>query len=222
MSFVDDVERRAGPIRQAVLDHPFVRGIGDGSLDLEKFKFYVRQDYVYLVEYSRVLAIAVARAPDLETMGWFARLLHETLNTEMDLHRQYCAQFGISAADLEATTAAPTTLAYTSYLLSIAHGGSFQELAASFLPCQWGYWEIGDHLARQGEPQHAPHYAQWIGMYVSPEYKALADWARSLAERLAGASGPADVERMAQAYLTSLRYEYLFWEMSYGLEAWPV
>ena len=59
-------------------------------------------------------------------------------------------------------------------------------------------------------------------MYVSPEYKALADWARSLADRLAGASGPADVERMAQAYLTSLRYEYLFWEMSYGLEAWPV
>ena len=222
MSFADDVEKKAEPIRKAILAHPFVAGIGDGTLDVEKFKFYVRQDYVYLIGYSRMLALASARAPDLETMGWFARLLDETLNTEMKLHRSYCARFGISREELKQTRAAPTTLAYTSYLLNVAYQGSYGELAASFLPCQWGYWEIGAELARRGEPEHAPLYREWIQMYVSQEYKALADWARSLTDRLAARSGPDEVCRMEIAYLTSLRYEYLFWDMAFNLQAWPV
>ena len=153
MSFADDVEKAAEPIRLAILNHPFVTGIGDGTLDVEKFKFYVRQDYLYLVDYSRVLAMASARAPDLNTMAQFARLLHETLNTEIELHRSYCAQFGITARELEETRATPTTLAYTSFLLNVAYQGSYPELAASFLPCQWGYWEVADHLARRGGAQ---------------------------------------------------------------------
>jgi len=113
-------------------------------------------------------------------------------------------------------------VAYTNFLLNVAHQGSYRELAASFLPCQWGYWEIGDHLARQGEPVQAPLYAEWIRTYVSPEYKALADWARSLADRLALGTDAGEVSRMEEAYLTSLRYEYLFWDMADKMEEWPV
>ena len=222
MAFANEVEKRAVPIRQAILNHPFVTGIGDGTLDVEKFKFYVRQDYVYLIGYSRVLAIASARAPDLDTMGRFAGLLHETLNTEMELHRSYCAQFGITARELEETRAAPTTLSYTNFLLNVAYQGSYPELAACFLPCQWGYWEICDHLARQGEPAGAPLYCQWIRIYVSEEYKSLADWARCLANKLAENASVGEVARMEEAYLTSLRYEYMFWDMAYNLEEWPV
>ena len=221
MSFANDVEKVAEPVRRAILSHPFVTGIGDGTLDVEKFKFYVRQDYLYLIDYSRVLALASARAPDLDTMGRFARLLDETLNTEMELHRGYCAQFGITARDLEETRPAPTTLAYTSFLLNMAYQGSYPELVASFLPCQWGYWEVGAHLARRGEPSEAPLYRQWIRMYASQEYKSLADWARSLADRLAEEAGPAEVARMEEAYLASLRYEYMFWDMAYKMEVWP-
>ena len=222
MAFSDDVESKAEPIRRAILAHPFVTGIGDGSLDAEKFKFYVCQDYLYLIEYSRVLALASARAPDLDTQGWFARLLHETLNTEMELHRSYCARFGIGSQELAETQAAPTTVAYTNFLLNVAHQGSYAELAASFLPCQWGYWEIGDHLARQSGTGDAPLYAEWIRMYISTKYKALADWARSLADRLARDADAKEVALMKQAYLTSLRYEYLFWDMAYKMEEWPV
>ncbi len=222
MSFAVNVESKAEPIRQAILAHPFITGIGDGTLKVENFKYYVLQDYVYLIDYSRVLALASARAPDLNTQGWFARLLHETLDTEMDLHRSYCAQFDITSQDLEATVAAPTTLAYTRYLLGVAYQGSYQELVAAFLPCQWGYWDIGNHLAHQGEPSHAPLYCQWIQMYVSEEYKALADWARSYADELAESSSAKEVTRMENAYLTSLKYEYMFWDMAYKLEAWPV
>ena len=224
MSFAEDIERRALPLMQAILSHPFVTGVGDGTLELEKFKYYVRQDYVYLIDYSRVLALASARAPDLETMSWFARLLDETLNTEMDLHRRYCAEFGITREELEATEAAPTTTAYTSFLLKVAHQGSFGELLASLLPCQWGYWEVGQHLARQSRPvgtNTAPLYRKWIEMYTAPEFAALANSMRELANRIGDGAGPTELAAMGQAYLTSLRLEYLFWEMAYHLEAWP-
>ena len=222
MPFADDIEARSVPIRQAILDHPFVRGVGDGTLDVEKFKHYVLQDYVYLIDYSRVLAMAAARARDLATMGWFARLLDETLNVEMDLHRSYCAEFGITTVELETTVAAPTTVAYTSYLLNVAHQGSFPELVASLVPCQWGYWEIGERLSRQGEPRGAPLYCQWIQMYTSPEFTELADAIRSLLNRLGERAGPDELEAMSRAYMTSLRFEYLFWDMAYNLEGWPV
>ena len=220
MSFCDDIEARTLEMRQAILSHPFVTGVGDGTLSLDRFQHYVTQDYAYLIEYSRVLALASARATDLETMGWFAKLLDETLNVEMDLHRSYCAEFGISEAELEATEAAPTTIGYTSYLLQVAHQGSFGELVAALLPCQWGYWEIGTHLAEQGEPAGAPLYCAWIQMYTALEFADVARAVRDLCDRIAASAGPAERERMAQAYITSLRFENLFWDMSYNLEHW--
>jgi thiaminase/transcriptional activator TenA len=210
------------PIRKAILSHPFITGVGDGSLPVERFKHYVEQDYAYLIDYSRVLAVASARAPALETMSWFARVLDETLNTEMELHRGYCAKFGITREGLEATRPAPTTVAYTSFLLKTAYQGSFGELVASLLPCQWGYWEIGDHLARRGEPQQAPLYCEWIQMYASQEFAALAQEIRVLANVVAQDAGPSQIGAMSQAYLTSLRFEYQFWEMAYSLEQWTI
>ena len=222
MVFIDGVEQRALPIRQAILDHPFVRGIGRGDLDAERFKFYIVQDYVYLIDYSRVLALGAARALELEVMSWFAGLLDETLNTEMELHRRYCAQFGITREELEATRPVPTTVAYTSYLLRVASQGSFGELAASLLPCQWGYWEIGEHLDRQGPPTHAPLYAEWVGMYSSDEFRDLATYLRTLTDRIGNAASPEEQAAMETAYVTSLRLEHQFWDMAWRLEAWPV
>ena len=223
MSFADDIELKALPVRQAILEHPFVTGVGDGTLDVARFKHYVLQDYVYLIEYGRVLAMAAARAQDLETMGWFARLLDETLNVEMDLHRSYCAAFGHHHRAAGDDYAGPYhRVLHFLYLLNVAHQGSFPELVASLLPCQWGYWEIGEHLARNGEPADAPLYCQWIQMYTSPDFTELADAIRSLANRLGDRAGVDELEAMGRAYMTSLRYEYLFWDMAYNLETWPV
>ena len=220
MGFVADIETQSQSMREAILAHPFVTGVGDGTLPVEKFKHYVTQDYAYLIEYSRALALASARAPRLDDMSWFAGLLDETLNVEMSLHRSFCQEFGISAKDLEATVAAPTTLAYTSFLLKTAYQGSFGELVASLLPCQWGYWEIGDHLLRQGLPKDAPLYAQWIEMYTSEEFSALAHHIREMADRLGEEAGPAERTAMGKAYIASIDLEYKFWDMAYTLEGW--
>lgn len=222
MGFIENVEQRAQPIRQAILEHPFVQGIGRGDLDPERFKFYIVQDYLYLIDYARVLALGAARAPQLDTMSWFAKLLDKTLNTEMELHRNYCAQFGISRQELETAKPAPTTAAYTAGLLRIAYQGSFGELAASLLPCQWGYWEIGQHLAQQGPPTHAPLYAQWIEMYSSDEFRDLALQLREITTRIGDQAGADEQAAMELAYHTSLRLEHQFWTMAWNLEQWPV
>ncbi len=226
MGFTEDIEQKALPIRQAILSHPFITGVGDGSLPVEIFKHYVKQDYVYLIDYARVLALASAKSPDLETMGWFAGLLDETLNTEMELHRRYCAEFGVTRQELDATKPAPTTIAYTSFLLRVAYQGTFPELVASLLPCQWGYWEIGTHLAALGEPENAPLYAQWIRMYASPEFAELAQAIRSLANRVAEEPAKDQIAArtiaMEEAYLTSLRFELGFWDMAQNLEGWRI
>lgn len=219
MTLSERLHQAAAPIWHKTLTHPFVTGLGDGTLPLENFQFYMCQDYVFLIEYSRLLALATAKAPDLETMGRFANLLDATLNREMALHREFAAQCGIGAAALAATHPAPTTRAYTSHLVRTAALGDLAETVAALLPCQWGYCDIGQTLARRGKPAAAPFYSQWIDMYASPEFATLATWLRDLLDSLAST---ASEERLVETFCTSARYEYLFWEMAYRLEHWPV
>ena len=220
--FSDRLRRRAAPVWRRTFAHPFVRGIGNGTLPPDRFRFYLAQDYVFLVEYCRVLGLAAAKAPDLETMGRFADLLHATLRAEMDLHRAAARRFGLTPAALERTRPAPTCHAYTRHLLHVAATGSLAEVVASLLPCQWGYSEIGRRLQRRGLPRRRPLYAEWIRTYASPEFAALAEWLRGLTDRLARGAGAAERRRMADLFLTSSRYEHAFWEMSYRKERWPV
>jgi thiaminase/transcriptional activator TenA len=222
MRFTEHLYQRAASVRERVFHHPFVIGIGEGTLPLEAFRYYMCQDYVFLIDYSRVLALAVAKARDLDTMGRFAALLHETLNTEMALHRSFAEKFGISVSDLEATQAAPTTRNYTQHLLTTAYSGALPDITAALLPCMWDYSDIGQRLAAQGEPASQPLYGAWIRTYASPEFAALASWLRGLLDRLAEGLPPTQQAWLTQLFLDSCRYEYLFWDMAYHQETWPL
>ena len=222
MRFTEHLRQQTADLRRRVLQHPFVTGIGDGGLSLEAFRFYMRQDYVFLIDYSRVLALAVAKADDLETMGRFAGLLHETLNTEMDLHRGFAAKFGISTAELEDTDAAPGTRAYTQHLLTTAYGGDLADITAAILPCMWDYSDIGQTLAARGAPSPQPLFDEWIKMYAAPEFTALATWLRDLLDRLGSGAGTDRQARLSRLFADSCRYEYLFWDMAYRQETWPL
>ena len=213
------LRREAAGIWEAQHQHPFVRGIGDGKLDMEKFKFWLRQDYVFLIEYARLLGLAAARSPDLGTMTRFAGLLEETLETEMSLHRAYANEFGVSREELEQEPPAPTTRAYTDFLLRIAATGDFVELAAALLPCMWSFSEIGQRLAAPPLPSDT-RYAQWIAMYSSREFAELAGWCRDLVDNLAAGLPERELKKLEEAFLTSSRYEWQFWEMAWKMERW--
>jgi len=220
VEFSARLRQLADPVWQAQHDHPFVRGIGDGSLPLEQFQFWIRQDYLFLVEYCRLFGLAAARAPDLATLARFADLLHATARTEMDLHRAYAAELGILAEDLEREEMAPATRAYTDFLVRVAATGDFVELVAALLPCMWGFSEIGQHLAAGG--RSADHrYAAWIKMYASSDFAELAAWCRRLLDRVAADAGEEARRRMEDAFLTSSRYELAFWDAARTQQRWP-
>jgi thiaminase (transcriptional activator TenA) len=218
--FSHDLRAAVAGLWEAQHRHPFVRGVGDGTLPIERFAHYVRQDYVFLVEYARVLALGAARAPDLQTMRRFADLAQAILGEEMELHRAFARGFGISEPDLEAETPAPTTQAYTDFLVRTAALGDGGELAAALLPCMWGYTEVGQRLAAAGAPADE-RYARWIAMYASPEFEDLAAWCRGLVDRWGAAAGEEGRARMQRAFATCSRYELAFWEMGWTLERWP-
>ena len=161
------------------MTHPFVRGLGDGSLDETAFRFYIRQDYLFLIDYGRLLSLGAARAPRLSWMRAFAGLSSSVLETEMGLHREFAARWGV--ADLESEVAAPATSAYCNFLLRTASLGDFGELCAAVLPCMWSYAEIGAALSSSAA---SDRYREWIDMYASSEFAELAAWARSVVDEV--------------------------------------
>jgi thiaminase/transcriptional activator TenA len=203
-------------------EHPFVRGIGDGTLPSDRFSFYLEQDYLFLVEYSRVFALASAKARDLATMTLFAELLNSTLKVEMQLHRDHCLRLGIAGSALESARPAPVTHGYTSHLLSVAYGGTITEIVAAVLPCQLGYAEIAAELAMQEHGNGNPFYAEWIAMYTSNEFVEGAARLAHLLDELSFGLPTRDIDQLETIFLTSSRYEYLLWEMSWNRAGWPV
>ena len=213
-SFARELRAHADGVWEAQHAHPFVRGIGDGTLPEEAFRFYVRQDYVFLIDYGRLLALGAARAPRLGDMRRLAALAQGILETEMDLHREYARAWGIEARELEAEQAAPATAGYVDFLLRTAALGDFAELAAALLPCMWGYAEIGERLGAGPRPAH-PLYRQWIDMYAGVEFQDLAEWSRELVDDAAAEVTGLGHDRMRRAFLASSRHELAFWDSAW-------
>jgi len=207
------------PIWDAILAHPFLRGLTDGSLPRESFRFYAVQDALYLRDFARALSIAAARAPEDEWIIMFNEHAAGALRVERALHESFFREFGIGPDDVAATPLAPTNLGYTSYLLAVAYGAPFHEAIAALLPCYWIYWEVGKELERAGSAD--PLYARWIRAYASAQYGRLVQEQLRLADRLGRAAGEAERARMREHFVTSSRYEYLFWDQAWKLEGWP-
>jgi thiaminase/transcriptional activator TenA len=218
--FTGEMRTRTDPLWRAIHAHPFVRGIGDGTLSRDRFQFYLEQDYVYLIDFSRVIALAAAKAETVEEMRQFSKLLDATLAQEMELHRRTCASFGMDIARLPRTDPALVTAAYTSGLLRVCYEGRLSDIVAVLLPCAAGYVEIASRLRQRGLPPSG-HYRDWIETYGSPEMRALAEWLSRHMDTSAAESALADRDRWLALYRTSARFELLFFYMSWEKSPWP-
>ena len=211
------------PIWQKSHNHPFVQGIGKGTLDREKFVHYMKQDYVYLIDYSKLFAVGVQKAHNLETMNRFSKVLHDTLHFEMDLHREFAAEFGITNEELEATEPTPVNYAYTRYMLTVAQNGTLADVVAAILPCAWDYWEIGKLLNKQyGDQIENNPYRKWIKTYDSDEFAAGAKYLIQLLDELTDGLPERELAIIEKHFQMTSKYEYLFWDMNYKQEGWPL
>lgn len=221
MKFSERLYEKLQPIWRQNHNHPFVQGMGDGTLEKEKFRFYMIQDYLYLIDYAKLFAIGAMKAIDLQTMGKFAALLDSTLNEEMSLHREYAKKFEISEKELEKAQPSPTTLAYTHYMLHVGQSGTLAELVAALLPCMWSYWEIGKELSEKPGANNE-FYREWIEMYSSEEFGELATWCINLFDALTEDKSEAELEKLEEIFLNTTRFEYMFWDMAYSEAMWPI
>ncbi|ELZ40005.1 transcriptional activator, TenA family protein [Halorubrum californiense DSM 19288] len=219
MGFSDTLLDAGSEIWDAQKEPPFVVELAEGSLDEGAFRHWVKQDYRYLLDYARVFALAGTKADDEETTRRLTATAHATLDDEMDLHRSFAADYGISPEDLEAVEKAPTCAAYTDFLVRTAHEGSIAEIAAAVYPCGQGYLDVADHMAALAAEDH--RYTPFIEKYTSDAFRETVGWMRDLVDRY-GEAYPGERDAMRAAFLRSARLEHAFWEMCYARETWEV
>jgi len=220
--FSKRLREESASIWEGIFAHPFLVEVGRGDLPLDKFRFYVKQDYAYLMEFARCLGIATAKVEDMETMRAFASLLNASLTIEVEMLEKLGEKLGIPTDKLKMAEPAPTNLAYTRHLLCVAYSGTVGEIVAAMLPCMWTYQEIIERLGGSTSLGGHSIYQEWASTYRSQEYIDLVDWYRSLVDRFATESGSLVRDKMRRHFILSSRYEYMFWDMAYREETWPI
>jgi len=218
--WTDRLGSRAEPTYQAILTHPFLRGLTDATLDEGCFRYYLAQDAHYLRDYARALAVVGAKAPAHATTAMFARHAAQTVAVELALHQTLLPQLGLSSAELDEVTVSPTTTAYTSYLLATAYGGTFADGIAAVLPCYWIYQRVGAELAAQGSPD--ARYQRWIDTYADEAFAGTVTEVLAAADAAGTGLTAAESERAARHFETTARYEWMFWDAAWRQELWPL
>ncbi len=200
---------------QRYVDHPFVAGIADGTLPEPAFRFYLEQDYLFLIHFARAYALAAYKAETLADIRDAAAGLSAIIDTEMDLHVEFCASWGLTEAQMAAVPEAPETMAYTRYVLEKGVQGDLLDLHVALAPCMLGYGEIGHALAHNPDTKIAGNpYVPWIEMYASADYQDVATAERATLDRLMKErGGPGRMASLTKTFAEATRLEAAFWDM---------
>ena len=200
--------------------HPFVQGMADGTLDKEKFRYYMLQDYLYLVDYARVFALGAAKAKDLDSMMIFAGYVHQILHGEMEIHRNYMKKLGITEKEAVNTKASLVTESYTAYMLKAAYEDGPAEIAAVILACAVSYELIAQRMLKD-HPECASHpfYGEWVQGYADPNYHAQNEVLKLLTDRLSENYTEPQKKHLSEIFRICSEYELKFWDMGWNAPA---
>ena len=217
MNTTDKLLQSTKEIWEAYNKHPFVMGIQEGTLDKEKFRYYIIQDYLYLEEYAKTFAVGVAKAKSLDTAKLFSKYI-AVMNGELNVHSGYMGKFGVTQEELDSTKRSLDNLSYTSYMLRVAYEEGEAEILAAILSCAYSYEVIAKKIvSNRPESANDPFYGDWIKGYASEEYAAgnviLLDTLNSLTEHYT----QKQINHLIDIFIACSRYELAFWEMSWNL-----
>jgi thiaminase/transcriptional activator TenA len=217
--FSAQLKRHAAKIWRAIESHPFLSELEAGSLPMDRFTYFILQDYVYLLDFAQVLCHGGAKAPNLETLELFCRHALGAVEVERSFHASFGRSLGLSRAQLDAVAVAPVTRAYIDHLQSVARGGTLGETVAAVLPCYWIYGEVGRRLYKN-RPRRPKIFREWIEIYASEEFWKPVREQIHLMDELGATANRDAKKRMSDYFMLSSRYEYLFWEQAYRVEKW--
>lgn len=217
MGFSADLLRESEKLWQAMVEHPFVQELAAGTLPKAKFDFWVQQDYLYVIEFRRLLGLAIVAVPaESEDVRDTLIAALAGLGSELALFRDYAANNNLSL-DVQM---APTCQSYTAYLLSVAALGGFADAMMALFATEKAYYDTWNAVKHK-TPQDSP-YASWIANWTNPAFGQYVDWLGGVVDRLVEARVAGNLDRLRVIFLTTVRYEYMFWEMCYRQEQWPV
>jgi len=162
------------------------------------------------------VALALAKAPDSRTLEDLSRRVLTPV--ERPLHHKLLAEAGLTLEDVQRAGRSPTNTAYVNHMLKTAALHGLGPTAAALLPCPWIYHELKNAI---GQSEH-PLYGQWTSFYVAGLLQESVDAWRGFVDAAAREAGQRELDAMREAFSISSRYEYLFWEMAYNEEQWPV
>ncbi|RRA99958.1 thiaminase II [Larkinella rosea] len=216
MTFTEHLWKTALPVYEKIQAHPFNQELKTGTLPVETFKFYIYQDSLYLADFARALAVAGTRAGTSEELLAFLQFAQNAILVERALHESYFSEYKIDFSSCKA----PGCFAYTNYLLAASAYESYEVAVAALLPCFWIYKKVGDFVYAH---QTAPNpYQNWIDAYAGEEFAVAVTKILAIVDRLGEQASESVRNRMTEAYLTSSRLEYIFWDSAYRRESWPV
>lgn len=218
MGFSDHLLDVGEDLWAAQRDHPFVTELADGTLDEAAFRTWLEQDYRYLLDYARTFAVLGTKARNETTMAECFDVAATVVAEEMDLHRSFAADYGLTGEDLATVRKAPTCEAYTNYLLRTARERPFAVGVAAIYPCGQGYLDVATHMADRVDGRH--RYTPFVEKYTSEAFRESVAWMRDLVDRCAE-EHPSLRGEMEEAFYRSAELEHAFWEMAYTEEAWP-
>ncbi|MDQ0351920.1 thiaminase/transcriptional activator TenA [Alkalibacillus filiformis] len=219
MKFSEVLRKETDYIWEANFNHPFIKGIGEGTLPIECFRYYVMQDAYYLSHFARIQSLGGTKADDFYTTSRMAAHAQGTYEAESELHRNFSERLNITEEEQANFKPAPTAYAYTSHLYRTSYQGHLGDVIAAILPCYWIYQEIGEKL-KNYQPDE-PIYQEWINAYGGEWFKELVEEQINRLDDIAEQVTEADRERMKEHFTISCHYELAFWEMAYNLEKWP-
>jgi thiaminase/transcriptional activator TenA len=224
ISSSDMLRKDCASIWTALHQHPFITELAEGTLPLDKFRFFLEQDVFYLQEYARCLALGAAKSRTERELRYFTVDLNQVLDAEIPSNRELLAQvIELGAEDRGGSLAmAPANVAYTSYMQALSLRGGPLEIMAALLPCSWSYVEIATALRERTDGTH-PVYAGWIAYFSMPRVVEMVAEMRRDFDVLMLEEATSEVRRreIAEIFATSSRLERSFWEMAYTLEQWP-
>jgi len=216
MSFSRGLKAKAEKVWEDGYNHPFVQGLGKGTLDKEKFKFYLLQDYLYLLQYAKVFAAAVLKSDTEEYMSNFTIVQNYIFNTEMDVHREYMKRFDITQEEIDSVKSSLYNRTYTANMLAHGFTGGLAEIIATVLPCGWTYSDYGKRLKSQYvDNLEGNFYKTWIENYASDSFAGSLEWLFGALDDLVVDMSDKQRENIEEIFISSVEFEYLFWDMAF-------
>lgn len=211
----DDAWKSVESVYGKTLELPFVKSLADGTLPMEKFMFYLRQDSLYLQTYFKVLSHIASRLGNGDYASAFIKFAADGVAVEQALHESFLKGCRPSPGEMS-----PACTLYTSVLKSQSYEAVEVE-AAAVLPCFWVYQRVGEEIYRNGCNPDNP-YKAWIETYADEAFAASTKLAIEICDDLADKASPEVREKMTEIFTMCARLEWMFWDSAWNLEKWKI